>query len=144
MIKKFEQFVLENFNASNELNAKRLKPYISKIIDTVKTIMDELTAAELGGGGTISEDINLGGKMYTISVDYIILDQYFERGEDNKYDKRYVVVEYGLDSFTIESGDYSITNEELGIKEPTHSDLFKVYTGFVKTENHHLPLLNRH
>jgi hypothetical protein len=144
MIKTFEQFVLENLNTSNELNAKRLKPHISKIVDTVKTIMDELTAAELGGGGTISEDINLGGKMYTIAVDYDILDEYFERGEDNRYDDRYVAVDYGLTGFTVESGDYRITNEELGIKEPTHSDLFKVYTGFVKKQNYHLTLLNRH
>lgn len=144
MIKTFEQFILENLNTPNELGAKRLKPYISKIIDIVKTIMDELTAATLGGGGTISDDINLGGKMYTIAVDYDIIDVYFERGEDNKYDTRQVAVDYGLTGFTVESGDYSITNEELGIKEPTHSDLFKVYTGFVKTENHHLTLLNRH
>jgi hypothetical protein len=137
MIKTFEQFVLENLNTSNELNANRLKPYISKIVDTVKTIMDGLTAATLGGGGTISDDINLGGKMYTIAVDYDILDEYFERGEDNRYDDRYVAVDYGLTGFTVESGDYSITNEELGIKEATHSDLFKVYTGFIKKESYH-------
>ena len=137
MIKTFEQFVLENLNTSNELNANRLKPYISKIIDLVKAIMDELTAATLGGGGTISDDINLGGKMYTVAVDYDIIDAYYERGEDNGYDTRYVAIDYGLTGFTVESGDYSITNEELGIKEPTHSDLFKVYTGFVEKEKYH-------
>jgi hypothetical protein len=78
MIKTFEQFVSENLNASNELNIKRLNPYISKIIETVKTIMDELTAAETGGGGTISEDINLGGKMHTIAVNYDVDNEYFE------------------------------------------------------------------
>jgi hypothetical protein len=137
MIKTFEQFVSENLNASNELNIKRLNPYISKIIETVKTIMDELTAAETGGGGTISEDINLGGKMHTIAVNYDVDNEYFERGEDNRYDTRQVAVEYALNSFTVESGDYLITNEELGITEETHSDLFKVYTGYVKKENHH-------
>lgn len=137
MIKTFEQFVSENLNTSNELNIKRLNPYISKIIETVKTIMDELTAAETGGGGTISEDINLGGKMYTIAVDYDVDNEYFERGEDNRYDTRQVAVDYVLNSFTVESGDYLITNEELGITEETHSDLFKVYTGYVKKENHH-------
>ena len=111
MIKTFEQFVSENLNTSNELNIKRLNPYISKIIETVKTIMDELTASETGGGGTISEDINLGGKMYTITVDYDVYDEYFERGEDNRYDTRQVAVDYGLNSFTVESGDYLITNE---------------------------------
>ena len=119
MIKTFEQFVLENLNTSNELNANRLKPYISKIIDLVKAIMDELTAATLGGGGTISDDINLGGKMYTVAVDYDIIDAYFERGEDNRYDTRYVAIDYGLTGFTVESGDYSITNEELGKRTNT-------------------------
>ena len=137
MIKTFEQFVSENLNTTNELNIKILKPYISKIVDTVKNIMDNLTAAELGGGGTISEDINLGGKMYTVAVDYDILDAYYEIGEDNRYDKRYVAIDYGLSGFTVESGDYQITNEELGIKEPTHSDLFKVYTGYVEKKNYH-------
>lgn len=142
MIKTFEQFVLENFNTSNELNAKRLKPYISKIIDMVKDIMDELTADTLGGGGTISDDINLGGKMYTVAVDYDIIDAYVERGEDNGY----VAIDYGLINFTVESGDYLITNEELGITEETHSDLFKVYTGFVKKENYHghIKTINRY
>ena len=137
MIKTFEQFVSENLNTSNELNIKRLNPYISKIIETVKTIMDELTASETGGGGSISEDINLGGKMYTITVDYDVNNEYFERGEDNRYDTRQVAVDYGLNSFTIESGDYLITNEELGITEETHSDLFKVYTGYTERKNHH-------
>jgi hypothetical protein len=137
MIKTFEQFVSENLNISNELNIKRLNPYISKIIETIKTIMDELTASETGGGGSISEDINLGGKMYTITINYDVDDEYFERGEDNRYDTRQVAVDYALNSFTVESGDYLITNEELGITEETYSDLFKVYTGYIKKENHH-------
>ena len=137
MIKTFEQFVSENLNTSNELNITRLNKYISKTIETVKTIMDELTAAETGGGGYISDDIYLGGKMYTISVKYEVYNEYFEKGEDNRYDTRQVVVEYGLDSFTVESGDYLITNEELGITEETHSDLFKVYTGYTEKKAHH-------
>jgi len=142
MIKTFEQFILENLNTPNELGAKILKPYISKIIDLVKDIMDELTADTLGGGGTISDDINLGGKIYTVAVDYDIIDAYVERGEDNSY----VAIDYGLINFTVESGDYLITNEELGITEETHSDLFKVFTGFVKKENYHghIKTINRY
>lgn len=113
--------------------AEFLQPNIQEIVDAVESIMDNIDLSELNtedGDGYIESEITLNGEEYTIIVNY-------ECGSDEgsrKYGAVYYNVYYYLNSFEIYNDDTLITNEELGVTEKTHKELFKEYTDEVEGE----------
>lgn len=113
--------------------AEYLQPNIQDIVDVVKSIMDDLDPSDLKDGDEnyIESEFTLNGDEYTINVNY-------ECGSDDgskKYGAVYYNVYYYLNSFEIYNEDGTvITNEELGVTEKTHKDLFKEYSDEVEGE----------
>ena len=112
--------------------AELLQPNIQEIADAVKSIMDNIDPSDINENdeGYIESEITLNGDEYVITANY-------ECGSDEgtkRYGAVYYNVYYYLTSFEICNENTLITNEELGVTEKTHGDLFKEYTDEVEGE----------
>lgn len=112
--------------------AEKLQPSIPEIIEAVKSIMDSVDPSEFldGDNGFVESEITLDGDEYVLVVNY-------EGGSsdgDDKYGATYYSVSYGLTSFEISNDDTFVTNEQLGVTNKTHKDLFNEYTEEVEGE----------
>lgn len=112
--------------------AEKLQPNIPEIIEAVKSIMDSVDPSDFldGDNGFVETEITLNGDEYVLVVNY-------EGGSsdgDDKYGATYYSVSYGLTSFDISNDDTFVTNEQLGVTNKTHKDLFDEYTEEVEGE----------
>jgi hypothetical protein len=112
--------------------AEKLQPSIPEIIEAVKSIMDNVDPSDFldGDNGFVETEITLDGDEYVLVVNY-------EGGSsdgDDKYGATYYSVSYGLTSFEISNDDTFVTNEQLGVTNKTHKDLFDEYTEEVEGE----------
>ena len=114
--------------------SEELQPNIQEIVDTVDSIIAEIDPSEFieEDSGYMESEITLNGDEYSITVNY-------EGGcydESKKYGAVYHYVSYSLVSFELynEDRDVLITNEDLGITESTHKELFKEYREEVEGE----------
>jgi hypothetical protein len=112
--------------------AEKLQPSIPEIIEAVKSIMDSVDPSDFldGDNGFVESEITLDGDEYVLVVNY-------EGGSsdgDDKYGATYYSVSYGLTSFEISNDDTFVTNEQLGVTNKTHKDLFNEYTEEVEGE----------
>ena len=112
--------------------AEKLQPSIPEIIEAVKSIMDSVDPSDFldGDNGFVETEITLDGDEYVLVVNY-------EGGSsdgDDKYGATYYSVSYGLTSFDISNDDTFVTNEQLGVTNKTHKDLFDEYTEEVEGE----------
>ena len=105
--------------------AEELQSNIQEIVDAIKSTMDDVEPSEFVEKDTVyvESEIVLNGEEYSLSVNY-------EGGcydEDRKYGVVNYYVSYNLDSFDLcnEKTNVLITNEELGVTEATHKELFK-------------------
>lgn len=122
MIKKFEDFLNENYNeeiidTSVEKLARKLKRYKYDIVDLVDCEMDDLNVSieEDGDEKGVHKsmfDTVLGGKDYTIYITYEVLKTL----ETLKLVKFDIEDEYGV----------SVSSEMLGITEGRNEELFGV------------------
>lgn len=110
----------------NKLMIKRLveklQPSVDKIIDEVRSLMDNIDTSELYEDGNINSEFRLGNEEYTIYIDYSC------RTSDivKKYGAEYYNLYYNLKYFEIEDVDGTIiSNEDLDITPKTHEDLFE-------------------
>lgn len=111
--------------------AKHLQPNIQEIVDAVKSIMDNIDPSDINEDDRyIESEITLNGDEYIIIANY----EYSSDEGRKKYGAVYYNVHYYLNSFEICNEDTLITNEELGVTEKTHKDLFKEYSDEVEGE----------
>lgn len=154
MIKKFEQFVLENFGKDintnnikhthdvnkNEIKRKRfitrLQPNLDKIVEAIEDVLNDIEFAERIGGDKLNFDdcvlsfdfdINLGNQTYNIFDAEFEIKSYLG---DTKKERGFTDATYTLLSFSIgdeNDEDCYATNDELGITFKTYKDLFEPY-----------------
>jgi hypothetical protein len=105
--------------------AEKLQPNIQEIVDAIKYTMNDVNPSEFVDEDTVcvESEMTLNGEEYEISAIY-------EGGcydEDKEYGVVNYYVSYNLVSFELynEETNVLITNEELGVTEATHKELFK-------------------
>ena len=110
--------------------AEKLQTFIPEIVDAVKSIMDNIDLRDIyeGNEGYIESEITLDGKEEMIYVNY----ESSYTTSKREYGVETDDISYELTSFEIcgEIDDYDgvvITNEELGVTNETHKELFKEY-----------------
>ena len=154
MIKKFEQFVLENFGKDintnnikpthdvdeNEIKRKRfitrLQPNLDKIVEAIEDVLNDIEFAKKIGEDILDFDdgilykefdINLGKQTYNIFEAEIEIKSFLG---DSKKERGSTDATYTLLSFSIgdeNDEDCYATNDELGITFKTYKDLFEPY-----------------
>ena len=107
--------------------AEELQPNIQEIVDAIESTKNDVDPSEFVEGDTVyvESEITLNGEEYVISATY-------EGGcydEDRRYGIVNYYVSYNLISFDLCNGETNvlITNEDLGVNESTHKELFKEY-----------------
>ena len=120
-----------------ELDRKRfaatLKPYTQEIADRVEAELQDLDLSEVENGNhEIEFEIELGGKPYTINMEYEV-----ELSHGSKrYGAYYYDAEYNLINFFIFKGFYETyaNDVDLGITKETHKNLFQTFTQEIEDE----------
>lgn len=115
---------LENVNKIESRRlAEKLQQNIQEIVDKVNSIIDEINPSDLEESGTIESEFDLGNDEYMIYVNYTsecseIRRAYGVEGYD---------LYYKLESFEIWDENVGVSNDDLGITEKTHKDLFETH-----------------
>ena len=114
--------------------AEELQPNIQEIVDAIESTMSEVDPSEFIEGDTVyvESEITLNGEEYGMSATY-------EGGcydDDRRYGVVNYYVSYNLVSFDLCNGETNvlITNEDLGVTEATHKELFKEHREEVEGE----------
>lgn len=114
--------------------AEELQPNIQEIVDAIESTMNDVDPSEFVDGDTVyvESEITLNGEEYAISATY-------EGGcydEDRRFGVVNHYVSYNLVSFDLCNGETNvlITNEDLGVTEATHKELFKEHKEEVEGE----------
>lgn len=117
MIKKFEEFINENFDKNSieqesKILANKLKRDINYIADFVDGAMETMDIPNKKGVYNTEFDMDIYGKKYTVCITYNVLTQ--DKYVLNKFD---VVDDKGV----------RVSNKWLDITEDDYSWLFAIY-----------------
>ena len=117
MIKKFEEFINENFDKNSieqesKILANKLKKDINYIADFVDGAMETMDIPNKKGVYNTEFDMDIYGKKYTVCITYNVLTQ--DKYVLNKFD---VVDDKGV----------RVSNKWLDITEDEYSWLFAIY-----------------
>jgi hypothetical protein len=117
MIKKFEEFINENFDKNSieqesKILANKLKRDINYIADFVDGAMETMDIPNKKGIYNTEVDMDIYGKKYTVCITYNVLTQ--DKYVLNKFD---VVDDKGV----------RVSNKWLDITEDDYSWLFAIY-----------------
>lgn len=117
MIKKFDEFINENFDknsidSESKMLANKLKRDINDIIDFIDGIMETMDIPNKKGIQNSEFEMNIYGKKYTVCVTYNVISQ--DKYMLNKFD---VVDDKGV----------RVSNYILGITEDEYSYLFAIH-----------------
>ena len=123
---------IENVNKIERRRlAEKLQQNIQEIVDAVESVMDNLDPSDFDGNTGCEElEITLGGEEYLITVNYDCR----ESDTYKEYGAEYCDYIYSLNSFDVcdVETDICATNDDLGVTEKTHKQLFKEYNDEVE------------
>ena len=111
--------------------AEKLQQNIQEIVDAVESVMDNLDPSDFDGNTGYEElEITFGGEEYLITVNYDCRETAVYR----EYGAEYCDYIYSLNSFDVcdVETDICATNDDLGVTEKTHKQLFKEYNDEVE------------
>ena len=117
MIKKFEEFINENFDKNSieqesKILANKLKRNIDDIADFVDGVMETMNIPNKKGVHNSEFDMDIYGKKYTVYITYNVLTQ-------DKY------VLNGFD--VVDDKGVRVSNKWIDITEDDYPHLFAIY-----------------